>query len=288
MITPPPYGGHVAVTVRDRSGAGAAMHTVTLAATGVHRTVVTDAQGCALFTYLPAHAYTVSLNSPGYIDRVTPHAEPVGRRRRWSRRPPSRSPSSTTVRRSCGCPRRATGRPRPTGFPALATPASLNYTILNTGLNTLGWTWTPTSTGWTGATVAQPHTTVALFPFADGYRAWVGRCAGANPTGLGDTTPAVVRDDPRPDHRRRRADGDRRGHGATRRRRHRHARERSDRHRLPGQPRRELRRPRRRQRVARRPDHARDLQRQRSDLRAAAIRHLDARRSSTAGPGPAA
>lgn len=66
-----PYTGHIAVTVQDRSGGPAAGHVVVVSGSGGLRTEISDSYGCAFFPFLQPGTYTVTIATPGHIDRKT-------------------------------------------------------------------------------------------------------------------------------------------------------------------------------------------------------------------------
>ena len=175
-ILAPPIGsydansGHIAVRVRDSNAAPLGGVPVRIVGTGVDRTLVTtDANaasaGCSFFGFLPAQTYTVSLNTTGYVDLQG-----------------TASPSQTVG---------VTGGQIASVAFVYDRAASLNLTIAGVNGGTpanamalsLGNTaYLPAGTkafAGTGTT----RTLTNLFPFNDGYDAWAGDCADADPEG---------------------------------------------------------------------------------------------------------
>ena len=169
ILTPPtgsynPSTGHIAVRVLDRGAQPAAFIPVSISGTAA-RTEITNDQGCAFFAFLPAGAYSVILNSTGYVDRqgvATP---------------------SQTANVSIGHVT-STQFDYDRGASVVAQfdadggllPNDLPISVGNTSLLPTGMR---TFTG-TGTT----RTLSNLFPSTDGYDLWAGSCADADPEGL--------------------------------------------------------------------------------------------------------
>jgi type II secretory pathway pseudopilin PulG len=175
-ILAPPIGsydansGHIAVRVRDSNAVPLGGVPVRVLGTGVDRTLTTtDANaasaGCAFFGFLPAQTYTVSLNTTSYVDLQG-----------------TASPSQTvgvTVGQVASLAfvydRAATLNLTIAGInggtPANAMAVSLgNTAYLPAGVKAFAGTGTS-------------RTLTNLFPFNDGYDAWAGDCADADPEG---------------------------------------------------------------------------------------------------------
>jgi type II secretory pathway pseudopilin PulG len=170
VLTPPvgaydPNTGHIAVKVKDRNAAPSSGDPVNVTGPGVNRTITTTSDGCAFFDHLAVGTYTVALGSTGYVDRQS-----------------NPSPQQTAGVLAGGVTavgfdydRAATltltlaptsGAPLPANI-----PVSLGNTIfVPNGLKLYAGTGL-------GRTITN------LFPATDGYDAWVGDCADADPEG---------------------------------------------------------------------------------------------------------
>ena len=168
-MTPPvgaydPNTGHIAVKVLDRDAAPSFGSTVTV--TGPEtRTMPTNSDGCAFFAYLTPGTYTVSMSTAGYVDRQG-----------------SVSPSQI-VGVSVGVTASAqfdydrasslylTLTPDAGGTVPVDIPIALGNTVfLPAGTRVFAGSGTS-------------RTLANLFPAPDGYQAWAGGCADADPQG---------------------------------------------------------------------------------------------------------
>lgn len=169
IITPPvgsfsPTSGHIGVTVFDRDGAPAAGHVVTITGPVISsQTTTTD--GCAFFAYLPPGAYVVSLGTLGFVD--------------GQGNPTPSQPASVTVSNTTTI--QFDYDEAATLLLTLAdrfggtVPAGIPVALGNTKLLPSGTKVFP-GTG-------NPRSISSLFPYADGYQAWTGDCADADPEG---------------------------------------------------------------------------------------------------------
>ncbi len=176
VITPPvgaydPNTGHIAVNVID-SDANPEYGVSVAIAGPTNKTLTTNSDGCAFFAFLPAGTYTVTLNTPGYVDRQG-------------------SPTPTqTVGVTVGQVKSAQfDYDRASQINATfdaanggQVPTNLPITIANTILVPSG------TAAFTGS--GNPRTLSNLFPANDGYELWAGQCADADPEGK-DATGAV-------------------------------------------------------------------------------------------------
>ncbi len=170
-ITPPvgsydPDNGHIAVRIRDRNATPLSGVPVRVTGPGVDQTqTTTDPLGCAFFGFLPPGSYAVTLGTPGWVDRQSTSvpSQTVGVLAATITSVAFDYDEAATIT--------ATLSGQNGGVPAGAVPV----TISNTGLVPAG-TKTIPATG-----VAR--TLGDLFPFSDGYAAWTGSCADADPEG---------------------------------------------------------------------------------------------------------
>lgn len=194
-VLAPPIGsyssseGHIAVKVRDSDAQPSSGVPVSVVnnGLGVNQSInTTDASasspGCAFFGFLAPATYTVSLNTSGYVDRqgtVNP-SKSVG--------VVAGQIASVAFDYDRAASLALTLVGQNGGTPANAVPVTLG----NTGYVPSGW---KVFNG-TGAT----RTLANLYPFSDGYEAWAGDCADADPEGKdasGDPYwPGAVRSDP--------------------------------------------------------------------------------------------
>jgi prepilin-type N-terminal cleavage/methylation domain-containing protein len=169
VITPPvgsfsPTTGHTGVTVFDRDGAPAAGHVVRITGPVISsQTTTTD--GCAFFAYLPPGAYTVGLDTLGYVD---------GQGNPTPSQPASVTVSNTTTIQF-DYDQAATLDLTLAGRFGGTIPPAIPVALGNTKLLPAGTKIFP-GTG-------NPRTIPGLFPYADGYQAWAGDCADADPEG---------------------------------------------------------------------------------------------------------
>ncbi len=168
-MTPPvgaydPNTGHVAVKVLDRDAVASFGSTVTV--TGPEtRTLPTNSDGCAFFAYLTPGTYDVSMNTAGYVDRQ------------------GSSAPSQVVGVSVGVTASAQFDYDQASSLALTltpddggvVPSDIPVTLGNTIFLPVGTKFFPGS----GSSRTLPD----IFPAADGYEAWAGTCADADPQG---------------------------------------------------------------------------------------------------------
>jgi prepilin-type N-terminal cleavage/methylation domain-containing protein len=157
-----PAKGNIAVQLRDRDAAD--LGGVPVKATGPSGTFTrsTTATGCAFFTGLTPGTYAVSLTSTGYVDGQGVPS-------------PSQSVSVTpagTASRQFDYDRAATL--------ALTLTAPGGGTVPNLPV-TLGNTHYPTPRYKSFTGTGTSRTIGNLFPYPEGYQAWVGACADARP-----------------------------------------------------------------------------------------------------------
>jgi len=192
MLAPPigsysSTSGHIAVRVRDSNAVPLGGVPVRVQGTGVDTFITTTdtnaaSPGCAFFGFLTPQTYTVSLNTAGYVDRqgsVTP-SQTVGVN------------SGQIAAVAFDYDRAATLNLTIAGLNG-GTPANaMAVSLGNAGYLPAG---TKVFSG-TGAT----RTLSSLFPFSDGYDAWAGDCADADPEGKNASNvsywPGASRDNP--------------------------------------------------------------------------------------------
>ncbi|MCU1427344.1 MAG: hypothetical protein JWL83_1344 [Actinomycetia bacterium] len=188
LLSPPvgaydPNTGHIAVKVLDTNAAPQENAIVTVNG-AQNKTLPTNTDGCAFFAFLPAGTYTVTLNTPGFVDRQS-NANPtqtlgvtIGQI------------SSVQFDYDQAANIVATLTPTNGG----TVPNDLAITLANSQYLPNGQRMF-TGTG--------PSRTLAnLFPSLEGYQAWAGECADADPAGIkivGTTTygpywPGAARD----------------------------------------------------------------------------------------------
>lgn len=170
LLTPPvgaydPDSGHIAVKVRNREAAPLAAQPVTVTGPGLSRLLLTTTDGCAFFDHLPADTYTVALGTTGYVDRqgVAGPTQTAG----------VLAGATTSV--GFDYDRSATLELTLTAPDGGTVPADLAVTLGNTQFLPDGRKTVPGS--------GNPRTVGGLFPFLDGYQAWAGDCADADPEG---------------------------------------------------------------------------------------------------------
>ncbi|MFN8035961.1 MAG: type II secretion system protein [Acidimicrobiia bacterium] len=170
VLTPPvgaynPNTGHIAVKVKDRNAAPSSGDPVTVTGPGVNRTIATTSDGCAFFDHLAVGAYSVSLGRVGFVDRQSnpSPAQTAG----------VLAGAVTAVGFDYDQAATVTVMLAPDGGAALpvGVPVSLGNTIfVPNGIKLYVGS---------GLTRTVPN----LFPATDGYDAWVGDCADADPEG---------------------------------------------------------------------------------------------------------
>jgi Tfp pilus assembly protein PilV len=169
-VLAPPVGaysansGHIAVKVLDGNADGALGTSVGISGPMV-QTLPTNSDGCAFFAFLTPGTYVVSLNTVGYVNRQ-------------SVQNPSQTVGVTVGNVSSvqfDYDRAATLSLTFAADAGGTIPADLAVTLGNTQFQPAGM---KTYTG-SGAT----RSIGSLFPASDGYTAWAGSCADADPEG---------------------------------------------------------------------------------------------------------
>lgn len=168
-LTPPvgsydPDTGHVGVKVLDADASPVFNVPVQLSGPS-SSTLTTNSDGCAFFAFLPEGTYTVALGTPGWVDRQ-------------SNATPSQTVGVTIGNVSSvqfDYDRAATLAVTLVGEAGAPIPADLSVTVANPQL---------VPNGLKNFTGTGPTRTIGdLFPFLDGYQAWAGGCADADPEG---------------------------------------------------------------------------------------------------------
>ncbi len=171
-ISPPvgsydPDNGHIGVRVRNRNADPLGSVPIRVTGAGFDRTqTTTAASGCAFFGFLAPGSYAVTLGTPGWVDRqgTAIPTQAVG----------VTAGNSTSV--AFDYDRSATIAATLASSGGGVAPMGAPLTLANTGLLPGG---TRTYPG-----VGTVRTITSLFPFADGFTAWAGTCADADPEGL--------------------------------------------------------------------------------------------------------
>ncbi|MEW6059943.1 MAG: prepilin-type N-terminal cleavage/methylation domain-containing protein [Actinomycetota bacterium] len=168
IVTPPvgaydPNSGHIAVSVVDRDGQSQGGVPISVAGPQ-NESQITNSDGCAFFAFLPAGSYTVAASSLGYVD-LQGVATPT-------------QAASVVVAATTSIQfqydQAATLALTPIGKDlGSAAPPDVAVTLFNTHLLPTGMVVFPG--------VGVPRTIADLFPYADGYEAWAGSCADADP-----------------------------------------------------------------------------------------------------------
>jgi prepilin-type N-terminal cleavage/methylation domain-containing protein len=170
MLAPPvgaydPNTGHIAVKVLDTNALPQGSAVVTINGPE-NKTLPTNTQGCAFFAFLTPGTYTVTLNTPGYVDRQS-NATPT-----QTLGVTEGNISSVQFDYDRAANLVATIVPTAGGAP----PDDLALTLANSQYLPNGQRMF-TGTGTT-------RTVSDLFPSLEGYQAWVGECADADPEGI--------------------------------------------------------------------------------------------------------
>jgi type II secretory pathway pseudopilin PulG len=171
ILSPPvgsydPNNGHIAVKVMGSTADPLAGVPVSVTRTGFTRDLTTTSDGCAFFAFVPPDVtYTVTLGAAGYVDRQgqPSPAQVVG------------VTSGATSSVAFDYDQAATLTLTLTAPDGGAIPNGVSTVVGNTALVPTG---TKEFTG-TGPIRTVPN----LFPYAEGYSAWVGSCADADPEG---------------------------------------------------------------------------------------------------------
>jgi prepilin-type N-terminal cleavage/methylation domain-containing protein len=170
-IVTPPVGtydansGHLAVRVVDRDGEPESGISIAIAGPQTS-SQVTSSDGCVFFAFLPAGAYTATATGTGYVsDQFVASPE---------------QPTTVTVGAISSLlflyDRAATLNLSLIGKDAgAAAPSDVGITLFNTHILPATLKSFPGS--------GTPRTIADLFPYADGYEAWAGTCADADPGG---------------------------------------------------------------------------------------------------------
>jgi hypothetical protein len=190
----PPIGsagganGTMSVQLKNRDDAGVPGLPVTItAADGSYgATKVTNALGCALFTYIPADAYDVKVNVSGYVDPDGRQAVvksnvgvAAGDLTSLELLYDRKATLGTTFDTRYWDPVTADWKTVPSRARAL--------TLANAGMTVGARTFTAAAT----SPAALGIDAIDLFPFGDGYAVFSGRCAEQNPS-LYDATWAAT------------------------------------------------------------------------------------------------
>jgi type II secretory pathway pseudopilin PulG len=170
VLTPPvgaydPNSGHIAVKVLNRDAQPQDAAVVTISGPQ-NKTLAANSDGCAFFAFLPAGTYTVTLNTAGYVDRQS-NANPtqtlgvnVG------------VVSSVQFDYDQAASINATLAPTSGGV----LPSDIPVSLANTYYLPNGKRSFPGS--------GSVRTIANLFPALEGYEAWAGSCADADPEGI--------------------------------------------------------------------------------------------------------
>jgi type II secretory pathway pseudopilin PulG len=170
ILSPPvgsydPNNGHIAVKVLGSTATPLGGVPVTVTATGFNRTLTTTTDGCAFFAFVPPATYTVGLTAVGYVDRqgqVNP-AQVTGVTSGAVSSVAFDYDQAATLSLTLG----STGGG---SFPSGLDVDVGNPALLPTGSKTFAGTGALRTIG-------------NLYPYSDGYDAWAGSCADADPEG---------------------------------------------------------------------------------------------------------
>jgi prepilin-type N-terminal cleavage/methylation domain-containing protein len=171
ILAPPigtydPNNGHIAVTVRDRNGVPQDGVLTSITGGTISATQYTGVDGCSFFAYEPAGAYTVTLNTTGYVSdqgALIPSQSATVQPGSIVQVQYQYDAASSLVITLAG----NTGGPVPAAIPI----GVFNTHILPSGIKIV-------------AGSGSPRTVPNLFPFTDGYEVWGGSCLDANPEGV--------------------------------------------------------------------------------------------------------
>jgi prepilin-type N-terminal cleavage/methylation domain-containing protein len=170
ILSPPvgsfdPLNGHIAVKVMGGAAEPLLGVPVSVTRPGYTANLVTTSDGCAFFAFVPPSTYTVSLGAVGYVDRQgNPTASQI-----------SGVQTGETSSVSFDYDQAASLTLSITAPGGGSFPTGLPISVGNTGLIPSG---AKVFAG-TGAI----RTVGNLFPYPDGYAAWGGDCADADPEG---------------------------------------------------------------------------------------------------------
>jgi type II secretory pathway pseudopilin PulG len=171
ILSPPvgsydPNNGHIAVKVMGSTAEPLAGVPVGVTRTGFTRNLTTTSDGCAFFTFVPPNVtYTVTLGAAGYVDRQG-RANPTQ---------VTGVTSGATSSVAFDYDQAASLTLTLTSAGGGTIPNGVSTVVGNTALVPTG---TKEFTG-TGSIRTLPN----LFPYAEGYSAWAGSCADADPEG---------------------------------------------------------------------------------------------------------
>ncbi len=170
ILSPPvgsfdPLNGHIAVKVLGSTADPLAGVPVTVTSGSFVRNLTTTSSGCAFFAFVAPATYTVSLGAVGYVDRQgSPTASQI-----------TGVTSGATSSVAFDYDRAASLSLSLTTSAGGSFPSSVPISVGNTGLIPTG------SKAYAGTGALR--TIGNLFPYADGYAAWAGDCADADPEG---------------------------------------------------------------------------------------------------------
>lgn len=183
-IVTPPVGtydensGHIAVKVVDRDALPASGIQVSIAGPQ-NQSQVTTSDGCAFFAFLTPGTYTVTASATGYVDDQGV-AAPT--------QPASVVVGGTTsilfmYDRAATLELTLLGKDTGSAAPVSVAVALYNSHIQPTGIQVF-------------AGSGSPRQITGLFPYADGYEAWAGDCADADPVFYGAARDAPIATEP--------------------------------------------------------------------------------------------
>jgi len=185
LLTPPKGSisntyGYVAVKVLNSSGAPNSGRTVSISGPGGSDSDVTGSDGCAVFAEATAGTYTVSLGETGFVDY---YGSPT----------PSKTAtvsSGTLQQVQFSYDQKAKlnvslGTDAGYNLPSSYATTSPTVVIANTGLQ-------PSGTKAVVLTSSSSGSIDNLWPFTDGYTAWVGSCGQSDPAASGGSRGAAT------------------------------------------------------------------------------------------------
>jgi hypothetical protein len=171
--------GTLVVGVTDRAGAGLSGLTVNI--TGASSaSAVTNANGCAVFGYIPTGSYTINASRAGYVDPSNPTKSTL---------------TGTVVVAADGVASKAFQYDQaggvtvnyltvPFGGGATAATTGEGYTIANAGLGALS------TKNFMHTSAASASSGLVNFPFTSAYQVWSGNCTeNQPPASMFATTP---------------------------------------------------------------------------------------------------
>jgi prepilin-type N-terminal cleavage/methylation domain-containing protein len=170
ILSPPvgsfdPLNGHIAVKVLGSGAEPLAGVPVTVTSGAEVRNLTTTSTGCAFFAFVTPETYTVSLGAVGYVDRQgSPTASQI-----------TGVTSGATSSVAFDYDQAATLTLSLLPASGGSFPTDLPISVGNTGLLPTG------SKAYAGAGAIR--NVGNLFPYEEGYAAWAGDCADADPEG---------------------------------------------------------------------------------------------------------